>query len=84
MILPGTGWVFPAHDHRALKMLLEEVAVIRSEVLQTMGRNAESLARRYSADNCADLVIQSLHKTGVLPEERAPAHSATGSPELGS
>jgi glycosyltransferase involved in cell wall biosynthesis len=84
MVQPGTGWVFPARDRQALKGVLEEVAAIPSEVLETMGRDAETLGRIYSADNCAELVIRSLRSTGVLPEGWPQAHSAARSRELGS
>jgi len=60
LIEPRTGWVFPPGDRAALRKLLEEVAGLPRGALKTKGRNAYNLARQYSAENCAEIVLRSL------------------------
>ena len=57
-----TGWKFSPWDEEALARLLSELTSLPSERLQAMGEAAYSLAREYSAENCAAIIKNSLSR----------------------
>jgi 1,2-diacylglycerol 3-alpha-glucosyltransferase len=57
-----TGWKFSPWDEEALARLLLELPSLTSERLQAMGEAAYSLAKEYSAANCAAIIMNSLSR----------------------
>ncbi len=59
-----TGWAFSPWDEDALARLLFDLPSIPPERLQCMGEAAYSLAKEYSATNCAAIIVRSLTQLG--------------------
>jgi glycosyltransferase involved in cell wall biosynthesis len=57
LINPGTGWSFHHSDSAGFCRILEKIAAMPLDDLRTMGKNAAAVAREYSADNCAKIVM---------------------------
>jgi 1,2-diacylglycerol 3-alpha-glucosyltransferase len=60
IVTEETGWKFSPWDEEALSNLLLELPSLTSERLQAMGEAAYSLAKEYSAANCAAIIMNSL------------------------
>jgi glycosyltransferase involved in cell wall biosynthesis len=60
LVNPGTGWSFDPRDSAEFARILEAVAVMPLDDLRTMGKNAAALARTYSPENCAQIVLESI------------------------
>jgi glycosyltransferase involved in cell wall biosynthesis len=60
LVNPGTGWSFNPRDPAGFARILERVATMPTDDLRMMGRNAAALAREYSAENCARIVLECL------------------------
>ena len=63
LINPGTGWSFNPRDVGGFMRILERVAAMPHSELRTMGRNAAELAREYSPEYCASIVMKCLAVT---------------------
>ena len=63
LINPGTGWSFHPRDSAGFARILEEVAAMPLNDLRVMGKNAAALARNYSPENCARIVMECLSAT---------------------
>jgi glycosyltransferase involved in cell wall biosynthesis len=66
-----TGWSFNPYDAAGFAQILEKVAAMPLDDLRTMGKNAAELARDYSAENCARIVMDCITRvsssTGETP-----------------
>jgi len=74
LVTAETGWVFSPCDEARLACLLEAVADLPREKLQQMGSAGRALARQYSPENCARIVIATIQK--VLEEKSARSCSS--------
>jgi glycosyltransferase involved in cell wall biosynthesis len=63
LVTPGTGWAFNPRDSAGFARILERVAAMPFDDLRTMGRNAAAVAREYSPENCARIVMDCLSAT---------------------
>lgn len=68
LVNPGTGWSFNPRDSAGFARILEKVAAMPVDDLRTMGKNAAALAREYSPENCASIVMECLSQ--VAPHAR--------------
>jgi glycosyltransferase involved in cell wall biosynthesis len=68
LVAPETGWTFNPYDEPALGRLLEHVCAAPREALEQMGEAGTAVAREYSPENCARIVIQTVGQ--VLEETR--------------
>ena len=68
LVKAGTGWSFGPRDSAGFARILEKVAAMPVDDLRTMGKNALAVAREYSPENCATIVLDSL--TVIAPHAR--------------
>ena len=62
LVTPHTGWTFSPWNEKELAVILEDIESISRERIQRMGDAAYDLARLYSAEHSASLVLKSLKK----------------------
>jgi glycosyltransferase involved in cell wall biosynthesis len=71
LVNDGTGWSFNPNDAAGFVQILETVAAMPLDDLRAMGTNAAVLAREYSAENCAKIVMKCISSV-------APSAGGTG------
>ncbi|MDP2997946.1 MAG: glycosyltransferase family 4 protein [Bryobacterales bacterium] len=60
LVNSGTGWSFNPRDSAGFARILEKVAAMPLDDLRAMGKNVVALARSYSPENCARVVMECL------------------------
>ena len=68
LVTPQTGWTFNPYDETGLGRLLEHVCASPREALEQMGEAGRAVAREYSPENCARIIIQTVER--VVAEAR--------------
>jgi glycosyltransferase involved in cell wall biosynthesis len=69
LVNPATGWSFGPRDTAGLVRILETVAAMPFDDLRAMGKSAAALARNYSPENCAKIVMACISSVNLSAGE---------------